>query len=92
MADRRGEIDQAAVLGESLLAIRSRQRHVDTGARLRRTGDPKRKGQAFEVSEQGDCELEDYEIKTMEALKLDAAEINRKYKVRTRRSRATNAI
>jgi hypothetical protein len=30
----------------------------------------------------GDCELEDYEIKTMEALKLDAIEINRRYKAR----------
>ena len=31
----------------------------------------------------GDCEIDDYEIKTMEALKLDAAEINRAYKHRT---------
>jgi hypothetical protein len=31
----------------------------------------------------GDCELEEYEIKTMEALKFDAIEINRRYKRRT---------
>jgi hypothetical protein len=37
-------------------------------------------------SETGDCELEDYEIKTMEALKLDAIEINRAYKMRTQRN------
>ena len=33
----------------------------------------------------GECELEDYEIKTMEALKLDTITINRKYKARSSR-------
>jgi hypothetical protein len=35
------------------------------------------------TEDKGDCELEDYEIKTMEALKFDAIEINRRYKRRT---------
>jgi hypothetical protein len=42
--------------------------------------------QRRKASEHGDCELEDYEIKTMEALKLDAIEINRAYKQRTQRN------
>jgi hypothetical protein len=33
----------------------------------------------------GDCEIEDYEIKTMEALRLDAVEINLQYKARSSR-------
>lgn len=40
----------------------------------------------FDLHEQGNCELEDYELKTMEALKLDPIEINRRYKLRTRRN------
>jgi hypothetical protein len=35
------------------------------------------------TEDKGDCELEEYEIKTMEALKFDAIEINRRYKRRT---------
>jgi hypothetical protein len=43
-----------------------------------------RRASGLDPAERGDCELEDYEIKTMEALKLDPIEINRKYKRRFR--------
>jgi hypothetical protein len=75
--------DMFKTLGPSRLVINL----VDSGVLLRRS-DPAAKGRSkqFNVHERGDCELEDYEIKTMQALKLEDAEINRKVKMRTRRN------
>jgi len=66
-----------AVRGQSRIAITL----VGAGIYLRRDQAGHKAG--VPVDANGDCEIQDTEIKTMEALKLDAIEINRAYKVRT---------
>ena len=54
---------------------------VDGGVFQRRAAGARKPGN----DQRGDCEIEDYEIKTMEALKYDPVEINRAYNARITR-------
>jgi hypothetical protein len=65
-----------AVRGQSRIAMTL----VGAGVYLRRDQAGNKTGV---VDANGDCELQDIDIRTMEALKLDAIEINRAYKART---------
>jgi hypothetical protein len=58
---------------------------VDAGVHVRRGDAPRRAGD-YDKATHGDCDLEDVEIKAMEALKFDAIDINRAYKRRTYRN------